>query len=471
MIRWISSLAISSVAIPVSLLRLAVSPLQSKPKENDSNKTIPTTQIFVNDLDQTSTSSNEKNVDVKVNSQSTLSVDKKWKQPGEYIQLNHGETHYFLKGPVDGPLVVLLHGVSVFSFVWNRLADLMVSRGYRVLIFDFYGHGYSDIPNVKYNIDLFREQFEELLERLNLLKQYDSLILMGHSMGGLVASEFTAKHKELVKKVILFNSAGLPVNISFSNPLPLVLSNVVKVFRSTNIFDFAAHQLAGILSYCANKACVSYEDICQAALQLDEDIKNERTWVSEMVFNSTKNFVKEGNFRFARALGFLYQCWVHQIAISTERAKVLLSVVRDCPLLDANHSETLKKIQNHTPVLIIWGEEDGILPHSLIHDFKNYLPHAEILSIPGSDHAAFLQKPSLIFGSIMRFINSKEQVSELVIEKNQELNLVKISSDTVITVDLQKESVKIEKKIDMEEINLGSSVILESSLTEEFVKV
>jgi pimeloyl-ACP methyl ester carboxylesterase len=460
MIRWITSLAISSVAIPVSLLRLAVSPLQSTPNNDlKSNKTM--TQ---NDRDQKNpSSSSETVVGVTVApTRSDISIGEKVKQPGEFMRLKHGNTHYFLKGPVDGPLVVLLHGVSVFSFVWNRLADLLVHRGFRVLTFDFYGHGYTDVPDVKYNIDLFREQFEELMEQLGLFKQYDSLILMGHSMGGLVASEFTAKHKDLVKKVILFNSAGLPVSLSISNPLPLVLNNLVKIFRTTKVFDFAAHKLADILSFAANKTSLSYEDICKAALQLDEDIKTERTWISGMVSNAAKSVINEGNLRFARALTFLYQCWVHQAAINTTRAVVLLSVIRDCPLLDANHSETLKRIQKHTPVLIIWGEEDGILPHSLIHDFKSFVPHAEILSIPQSDHAAFLQKPSLVFGSIMRFINSSEQKGEVVVEQSVDTQ-VKVTNDTIIHVDLPNNgTVIIEKKVEMEVTT--STVLLEATV-------
>lgn len=59
-------------------------------------------------------------------------------EPGETLNLKHGKTHYILQGPVhdkSAPLVVFLHGASVFSFIWSRFAHSLASKGYRVLSF------------------------------------------------------------------------------------------------------------------------------------------------------------------------------------------------------------------------------------------------------------------------------------------------------------------------------------------------
>jgi pimeloyl-ACP methyl ester carboxylesterase len=88
--------------------------------------------------------------------------------------------------------------------------------------------------------------------------------------------------------------------------------------------------------------------------------------------------------------------------------------IRDCPLLDADHTDTLVKISKETSVLIIWGEDDGILPHTQLNEFKKHVEHAELFSIPKTHHAAFLQKPQLVFDAIMNFVQ-KESTAKLVV--------------------------------------------------------
>jgi len=55
---------------------------------------------------------------------------------GAFVETKHGRTHYILKGPEDGDLVIFSHGVSLFGFVWTKLAQYLIAKGYRVLIYD-----------------------------------------------------------------------------------------------------------------------------------------------------------------------------------------------------------------------------------------------------------------------------------------------------------------------------------------------
>jgi alpha-beta hydrolase superfamily lysophospholipase len=54
--------------------------------------------------------------------------------PGEFASLSNGITHYQFHGPVDGPLVVCVHGLTTPSFVYEGLAKRLMERGYRVLV-------------------------------------------------------------------------------------------------------------------------------------------------------------------------------------------------------------------------------------------------------------------------------------------------------------------------------------------------
>lgn len=72
------------------------------------------------------------------NSENCYVLSPDYREPGDFMETQHGRTHYFLKGPIEdrrSPLVLLLHGASVFSFIYMRFAHLLASRGYRVLMF------------------------------------------------------------------------------------------------------------------------------------------------------------------------------------------------------------------------------------------------------------------------------------------------------------------------------------------------
>jgi pimeloyl-ACP methyl ester carboxylesterase len=67
---------------------------------------------------------------------------------------------------------------------------------------------------VEYTSELYLGQLEELLSKLGLREQHSSAVVIGHSMGGLISTEFTARNTDWVERVVLFNSAGLPVKIT-----------------------------------------------------------------------------------------------------------------------------------------------------------------------------------------------------------------------------------------------------------------
>lgn len=65
---------------------------------------------------------------------------------GSFATLSQGDTHYTWIGPLRGPVAVCIHGMTTPSFVWHGLAKGLAAWGYRVLIYDLYGRGYSDRP-------------------------------------------------------------------------------------------------------------------------------------------------------------------------------------------------------------------------------------------------------------------------------------------------------------------------------------
>jgi pimeloyl-ACP methyl ester carboxylesterase len=139
----------------------------------------------------------------------TLDDEARALAPGSFIDLTLGRVHFEIGGPEDGRLVVLVHGFSVPSFVWDPTFEPLIERGFRVLRYDLYGRGYSDRPDVTYDRALYVEQLRELLAVLAVNEPVD---LVGLSMGGPVIAAFTESHPKRVAHLVLVDPFVGPVD-------------------------------------------------------------------------------------------------------------------------------------------------------------------------------------------------------------------------------------------------------------------
>lgn len=98
-----------------------------------------------------------------------------------FIELKDGFTYYELSGPESGDVIVLVHGYSVPSYIWDSTYVAAINRGYRVLRFDVFGRGFSDRPTVAYDIDLSYRQLSGIIDSLSLTTAVN---LVGLSWGG-----------------------------------------------------------------------------------------------------------------------------------------------------------------------------------------------------------------------------------------------------------------------------------------------
>ncbi|MCF2905838.1 alpha/beta hydrolase [Octadecabacter sp. CECT 8868] len=141
--------------------------------------------------------------------------------PGRFAKLSQGVTHYQWLGSERGPVVVCVHGLTTPSPVWYAIADGLVRLGYRVLVYDLYGRGFSDAPHGPQTGDFFSQQLADLLEHQGL---DEDVTLMGYSMGGSIATHFTAKYPGRVRRLILLASGGAWLResklIHFSRTVP-----------------------------------------------------------------------------------------------------------------------------------------------------------------------------------------------------------------------------------------------------------
>jgi len=124
--------------------------------------------------------------------------------------------HYYVRGPVDGEPIVLVHGLGGRSEDFANLAPHLEKAGYRIYTPDLLGFGQSEEPrNASYSIEDQAQLVVEFFDAVGL-KQVD---LAGWSMGGWIAQKVAVDHPERVNRLVLMDSAGLKMPPEFDSRL------------------------------------------------------------------------------------------------------------------------------------------------------------------------------------------------------------------------------------------------------------
>lgn len=125
----------------------------------------------------------------------------------------YGSIRVYEFGPKDGRKVLLVHGISTPCLALGGVANALVGRGCRVMLFDLPGRGYSDTPapgDVEHDARFFASTVLTVLASSPLpWTGEDALSLVGYSLGGGISAAFTSWFPDMVKSVVLIAPAGL----------------------------------------------------------------------------------------------------------------------------------------------------------------------------------------------------------------------------------------------------------------------
>ncbi|HEY0652954.1 MAG TPA: alpha/beta hydrolase [Chryseosolibacter sp.] len=105
----------------------------------------------------------------------------------------------------NGLTVVLLHGKNFGGYYWKDVIAALVRAGYRVVVPDQVGFGRSSKPFINYSFHMLASQTRKLLDSLDVERS----IVIGHSMGGMLATRFALMYPHKVDRLILENPIGL----------------------------------------------------------------------------------------------------------------------------------------------------------------------------------------------------------------------------------------------------------------------
>lgn len=276
----------------------------------------------------------------------TLDAAARAAAPGRFVQTSVGATHYELAGADSGRTVVLVHGFSVPSYIWDSTFVALAANGYRVLRYDLIGRGWSDRADVAYDAPTHDTQLTELLDSLGIVGPVD---IAGLSFGGLVAAWFAAEHPTRVRTLVLVDP------VSRGRVLPEVLSLPVVgdvIWQSSVVPTMPAGQPTDFLH-------------------------------PERFPDWEARYRPQMRYRgFGRAL----------------RRAALASARVDFPAL-------FGKVASHgTPVLLIWGRQDPTTPFERHTDVTSRIAQAEFFPVDSAGHLPHMEQAALVNARLIAFL-------------------------------------------------------------------
>ena len=108
-------------------------------------------------------------------------------------------------GSPNGHTVMLLHGNNFGGFYFKAIIDGLTAAGFRVIVPDQIGYGKSSKPLVPYNFNSQARNTQLILQA----EQIEKVMLVGHSMGGMLATRFTTQYPGSVERLVVYNPIGL----------------------------------------------------------------------------------------------------------------------------------------------------------------------------------------------------------------------------------------------------------------------
>jgi pimeloyl-ACP methyl ester carboxylesterase len=271
-----------------------------------------------------------------------------WEARRRTVGMTHGDGTYVEVG--SGPPVVLLHGVGFAQGAhdWFLAVDAL-AENFRVLALDLVGWGPGARLTQAYSFARLVDFVREFQDRLDL----PSTSVVGHSMGGWVASLLAYESPERVDRLVLVGSGGMA-----TRPLPMMT-------------EFAPPTLAEVESGLAARSDAPAEEVAAWA---------EYGW---------------RNVQTAEALDNYRRLLAH---MTEPENRALYNVRRRLPLVPAE-------------TLVVWGEDDAINDVSLGRETAELLPRATLTTLP-CGHFPHTERPAEFTRSVGAFLAGDPAVGE-----------------------------------------------------------
>lgn len=270
--------------------------------------------------------------------------------PEDFIELAGTRIHLRDSGPREAPAVILLHGFGASLHTWEPWAQALANE-FRVIRFDLPGGGLSG-PDA--TGDYSDERNMQILNALLTALGLERASLVGNSMGGRIAWRFAAEYPERVGRLVLISPDG---------------------FASPGFEYGVAPKVPGWLG------AMRYI-LPRAALRANLAV----------AYAEPKTLTAEAVTRY------------HDLLRAPGNRQALLDRMAQVVLVPPE--PLLRRIE--APVLLLWGERDGMIPVANADDYLAALPDARLVSFPDLGHVPHEEAPSRSLEPVRAFLTARD---------------------------------------------------------------
>jgi len=261
----------------------------------------------------------------------------------EFVNIDGSKIRYITTGSSKKNLV-LIHGLGASAERWEPVLPYF-SEHYNVIVPDLIGFGYSDKPNTDYTAEFFTQFVASFVETLGL----DRTAIMGSSLGGQIAVEYTAANQQSVDRLILVSPAG-------------------AMKQSTPALD--AYVMAAL-----------YPDVESAKTAFTMMTGNNKN-VNQHIIDEFVQRMRLPNAKFA--------------FMST------LLGLKNAPEITTR----LEKIL--VPTLVLWGELDPVIPVKYAEKFVREIRDCRFYQMESCGHTPYVDDPENFAKLALDFLGSHE---------------------------------------------------------------
>jgi pimeloyl-ACP methyl ester carboxylesterase len=255
-------------------------------------------------------------------------------------------------GAANGRTVVLFHGMNFGGFYFGGPIEALRNAGFRIVVPDQIGFGRSSKPIIPYNFHDMALNTRTLLQSLGVAKA----VIVGHSMGGMLAARFAASYPDMTERAVLYDPIGL-TDTRWEQPWH------------------------------------SAEEAYKATMARTPD----QAWQAAYA-NIERYFPDAWKPEYEQYVRIIY---APTLSSDWPRLAMVQAIYRQITYLDpVVHDWEHIKVKT----LVMGGERDGQNFPALAKHIADTIPGARLMVIPGAGHVPHIQMPEIFNRELLKFL-------------------------------------------------------------------
>jgi pimeloyl-ACP methyl ester carboxylesterase len=266
----------------------------------------------------------------------------------------HGRTVSYVEAG-SGPVLLFIHGMAGSTENWREVVEPL-ARTHTVIVPDLPGHGDSEPGGGDYSLGALATGLRDLLVALG----HDRATLVGHSLGGGIAMQFTYQFPEMVERLVLVSSGGLGPEVSMILRAAALPGADLFISATAGVGQKAGSALARGLGAIGLRPNADVAEVARGYASLAEPERRA-------AFLATLRSVVGTSGQRVAAGDLLY-------------------------------------LAEALPILIVWGSRDPIIPVSHAEDAHRDLAGSRLEIFDGIGHLPQLEAPGRFVAVLERFL-------------------------------------------------------------------